>query len=132
MGLILRDFKCDKCRSVFEALVLPNATIAGHTCGGQGNKILTFKGIVRVAPDSTLPPILARDKGLTREVSPGRDLTPHFEEEREHSKIRWVEKKLPDGRVVRRPSVKLDEPKSRGLNSNLEMDAKRAALKKRG
>ena len=109
MGLILRDFECDKCQSVFEALVLPNAMIAGHTCGGQGTKILS---------------------GLAREVSPGRDLTPHFEEEREHSKIRWVEKKLPDGRTVRRPSVKIDEPKSRGLHSNLEKDIARESVKR--
>ena len=129
MGLILRDFECEKCQSIFEALVLPNATIAGHTCGGQGNKILTFHGLIKVAPSSDLPPELARDSGLAREVSPGKRLDRPWEEEREFSKIKYVEKKLPDGRIVRRPSIKLDKPKSRGLSSNLEKDIGRKARK---
>lgn len=132
MGLIVRDFECPK-HGLWECLIdssdfLPSCPM----CGRRGKKIITFRGLIKVSGESSLPPILARDSGLTREVSPGRDLTPHFEEEREHSKVRWVEKKLPDGRVVRRPSIKIDEPKSRGLNSNLELDAKRAALKRRG
>ena len=131
MGLILRDFECPKC-GIFEAVVESALqTKRCSTCGRIAHKILTFHGVIKINRESSLPHILARDKGLAREVSPGRDLTQRFEEEREHSTIRWIEKKLPDGRVVRRPSVKIDEPKSRGLNSNLELDVKRAALKRR-
>lgn len=134
MGLILRDFECGVCGRVFESLELPTTRWVGcinERCGGWAKKIITFKGLAKVSGESSLPPILARDSGLAREVSPGRDLTPHFEEEREYSKVRWLEKKLPDGRVVRRPSIKIDEPKSRGLHSNLEKDIGREAQKRR-
>ena len=134
MALILRDFECGwkECGKIFEELVpVDDCITLCPTCESIANKILTFHGIIKINGESSLPPILARDSGLTREVSPGRDLTPHFEEEREHSNVRWVEKKLPDGRTVRRPSIKIDEPKSRGLNSNLELDVKRDALKRR-
>lgn len=131
MGFILRDFECDTCRTVFEALVLPNAQLASHTCGGQGSRIFSFKGLIKIQQESDLPPLLAKDSGLLREVSPGKKLDRPWEEERDYSGVRWVEKKLPDGRTVRRPSMKIDEPKSRGLNTNLELDIKRDAIKRR-
>ena|SRR3990167_2830547 len=136
MGLILRDFECRKCKRIFEALVEstgfgPPVEIASCTCGGEGKRIFSFRGLIKVASESDLPPLLARDSGLTKEVSPGKSLNRPWEQEREHSKIHYVEKKLPDGRIVRRPSVKLDQPKSRGLNQNLEQDIGRAASKRR-
>ena len=124
MGFILRDFEC-KYGHRSEHLVMRHEKRVVCLCGEIAYKIITFHGLVKVAPESNLPPILARDSGLAREVSPGKSLNRPWEEEREHSKVRWVEKKLPDGRTVRRPSVKIDEPKSRGLNSNLELDIAR-------
>ena len=131
MGFILRDFECPK-HGVFEAVV--DSALRSKSCPACGHiakKILTFCGLIKVQGESDLPPLLARDSGLAREVSPGKSLNRPWEEEREHSKVRWVEKKLPDGRMVRRPSIKIDEPKSRGLNSNLEKDLARTVVKRR-
>ena len=144
MGFILRDFECHHCGLITEKLVPPNRKSGpkrrwtktaipcpNPKCDGYAVVIITFHGLVKVAGQSDLPPLLARYSGLAREVSPGKSLNRPWEEERDHSKVRWVEKKLPDGRMVRRPSIKIDEPKSRGLNSNLEKDLARTVVKRR-
>ena len=87
--------------------------------------ILTFKGGIKIGGT----PIL-NDPGLLKEVSPGKDLNRPWSEDREHSKIRNIEKKLPDGRTVRRLSmdVKGNEPR-RDLNYNLKKAIEKSTKK---
>lgn len=124
--MILRDFNCNRCQFTFEALVgIPETAHPCPKCGRHVQKIITFKGTIKIAPT----PII-NDPGLLKEVSPGKDLNRPWTEEREHTKTKDIEKTLKDGRKVRRVSMDVGglEPR-RDLNSNLKKDIKRSTKK---
>ncbi len=124
--MILRDFMCRRCQLTFEALVgIPETAHPCPRCGLRVQKIMSFKGGIKIGGS----PII-NDPGLLKEASPGKDLNRPWTEEREHTKTRNIEKKLSDGRTVRRLSMDVSQGvKSRGLNPNLEKDIKRSTKK---
>lgn len=118
--MMLRDFLCDDCELTFEAVADGQGFIHPcPRCGRTVNSIMSFKGYIRTGPRPIAPEVI-------KAAEPGGAIG----QEREHSKPRDIEKKLPDGRKVRRISMDIsDQVKPRDLHPNLLKDIERKAKK---
>jgi|TARA_R110002020_G_scaffold178082_2_gene370865 putative FmdB family regulatory protein len=123
--MILYDFQCHHCNKTFEHLSSRNTISTKCPCGGMAKKTLSFNGYIKIGEGYI-------DKGLKREVSPGKSLLRPWKEERDYTKVRDIERKNNKGETVRRISMDVsDGITGRGLNTNLRQDIKRAARERK-
>jgi len=118
--MMLRDFLCRDCQLTFEAVADGQGLVHPcPRCGRLVNSIVSFSGGIRTGPSPLAPEVI-------KAGAPGGAIG----RERENTKPRDIEKKLPDGRKVRRLSMDVsDQVKPRDLHPNLLKDIERKAKK---